>query len=210
MKSPDDLDDSCEGNDNFNKQTMNYLSENYDNEQDVSTVISDHSYCKQNIDLISNIDEVDTEMSNQENSINMKDNLKQTEDIEGTFKLDRFLRMDSVLEILTSESQTILDSIPKTYKENIYFVYNNKVNMEHLRKGRKLEFWDNCDAVNDNLKIRDIQYVKNVKKQVNKEKHPGSNRANIADDIQTLINMNSEPNGFIKELIFQPGKLPHK
>ncbi|CAG2209347.1 unnamed protein product [Mytilus edulis] len=71
-------------------------------------------------------------------------------------------------------------------------------------KSVKQIFTDNFESEHQ---PRDSKYVQNVKYHVNNEKNP-FNKQNIADDMQTVINMNSAKHPFLKEIVQTTGKPP--
>ena len=64
------------------------------------------------------------------------------------------------------------------------------------------------DNFNSEHQSRDSKYVENAKYMANKELNPG-NKQNVADDMQSIINMNSAEHPFLKEIIQASGKAPN-
>ena len=64
------------------------------------------------------------------------------------------------------------------------------------------------DNFNSEHQSRDSKYVENAKYMANKEQNPG-NKQNVADDMQSIINMNSAEHPFLKEIIQASGKPPN-
>ena len=55
----------------------------------------------------------------------------------------KFLSTDKIVEILTTQTAS-LTAIPKSAKENVYFLLDNKHNVDRKNSSKRMEFFDNC------------------------------------------------------------------
>jgi hypothetical protein len=61
--------------------------------------------------------------------------------------LKKFMEMPELLNLFKSP-YTVLNEIPTSRKDGMYFIINNEHNVQNRTNGSKSEFWDNCGAWN--------------------------------------------------------------
>ena len=76
---------------------------------------------------------------------------------------EKFLDTDNVLElIISSEEDDILAETPRGKKENIFFLLDQKENLDRRSRSKKMEFWDDCgtwDSKSSSTKTTYFVYV---------------------------------------------------
>jgi hypothetical protein len=55
----------------------------------------------------------------------------------------KFLSTEQMINFIMSE-EPVLKEIPRTIKENVYFLLDNSHNVDRRTQSKRMEFWDNC------------------------------------------------------------------
>jgi len=69
------------------------------------------------------------------------------------------------------------------------------------------EVYSQCVREDEENAPRDLKQVQNIKQKVSRENKPPGNRTNLADDIQTVLNMLQDDN-YVEQVISRKGKPP--
>ena len=83
-----------------------------------------------------------------------------------------------------------------------------KQTLNEIKSGKSVKNIFSSAFTSEQHQPRDSKFVENMKFNMNKKENPG-NRKNTADDLQTLISLESDGNSFIKEIIHSGAKPPN-
>ena len=106
-------------------------------QSDVENSISDIESDKCDIKQLSDIP------TNEETLVNDLSTLKDTNRNNANGVLTKFLGINQVLEILSAMTN-VKEKVPFGPKENVYYIVDNKSNVERRQNAAKSEFWDDC------------------------------------------------------------------
>ena len=82
--------------------------------------------------------------NDQDSEINISKDTTNPDNISNGHKLDgKFLQLDKIIEVLTSDIESHSE-VPRTVKENVYFLVDHNANLNRKANAKYMKFWDNC------------------------------------------------------------------
>ena len=82
--------------------------------------------------------------NDQDSEINISKDITNPDNISNGHKLDgKFLQLDKIIEVLTSDNESYSE-VPRTVKENVYFLVDHSANLNRKANAKYMKFWDNC------------------------------------------------------------------